>query len=409
MNNRCSSGYTPSSAGWRGLSLDGGSQQYRMGSRTYDPKTGSYTTADGFRSAPGAGAAALSADPLTRNSYTYVNGDPINLVDPTGHRQAPEIDTRCDANCQREVRRYEILYQTIRDQQQANHKGWFERHTGIHVDLGLDDLALAGKGAVNFGSGFVDSYTGIVGDVTFGHVEVPKVGPVFHGDGLEASYNVGQVTGVATQLVEGAAGVRAGVKALSKLPSAIREAGGVANFARNTVTKARTAVREVGGAIRAKIRPGVRSGAPEGTAGSGAGPWRPSTVDQGGAVAQTTNGSCVSACGEMLSEGRLSQSSLIDDFGTGGAPVPAHGIGLADMLGPEWTGTYFGSGEQALAAASRGPMGAALQAPGGIGHMVVSEPIGDAKFLIRDPWDGGGTYTVGSDWIERYVMAGVFR
>jgi len=28
---------------------------------------------------------ALGTDPLTTNRYTYVNGDPVNLIDPTGH------------------------------------------------------------------------------------------------------------------------------------------------------------------------------------------------------------------------------------------------------------------------------------------------------------------------------------
>lgn len=102
----------------------------------------------------------------------------------------------------------------------------------------------------------------------------------------------------------------------------------------------------------------------------------------------------------------MSQAPLIEKLG---APATEHGIGLAGQLGPEWTGNYFADGETAVAAAERGPMGAALQAPGGIGHMVVTEPLGDGSFLVRDPWDGGSTYNVGSDWIEQYVAAGVFR
>src|SRR5205823_8040816 len=32
---------------------------------------------------------SIQTDPLTRNTYTYVNGDPVNLTDPTGHFSLP--------------------------------------------------------------------------------------------------------------------------------------------------------------------------------------------------------------------------------------------------------------------------------------------------------------------------------
>jgi len=41
--------------------------------------------------------------------------------------------------------------------------------------------------------------------------------------------------------------------------------------------------------------------------------------------------------------------------------------------------------------------------------MVVTSPLGDGAFLVRDPWAGGSTYTVGSSWIEQFVAGGTFK
>lgn len=78
-----------------------------------------------------------------------------------------------------------------------------------------------------------------------------------------------------------------------------------------------------------------------------------------------------------------------------------------------WTGGYFGSGKDALAAAESGPMRAALLVGTNAGHMVVTNPLGYDRFLVLDPWvldpwDGGSAYEVGSQWIEHYVEGGTF-
>jgi RHS repeat-associated protein len=139
--------------------------------------------------------------------------------------------------------------------------------------------------------------------------------------------------------------------------------------------------------------------------GSGSGPWTEGlVVEPGGAVGQLTGGSCVAACGEMLSGGSRSQAQLIGALGEWSNPQA-----LAHELGEGWTGGYFASAGDAIAAASRGPMGATLQAGMGPGHMVVTSPIGNGRFLVRDPWYGGSTYEVGTDWISKYVSGGVFR
>jgi hypothetical protein len=126
--------------------------------------------------------------------------------------------------------------------------------------------------------------------------------------------------------------------------------------------------------------------------------------EAGGAVGQVTNGSCVAACGEMLSGGSITQRELISKIGEWSNPRA-----LAGALGKGWTGGYFGSGEDAVAAAESGPMGAALRVGTNAGHMVVTKPLGAGRFLVMDAWDGGSTYEVGSQWIERYVEGGIFR
>ena len=150
---------------------------------------------------------------------------------------------------------------------------------------------------------------------------------------------------------------------------------------------------------------GAGAEAAEAGLGAGSGPWAVGVASsEGGAVGQLTVGSCVSACGEMLSNGAVTQSKLLGQIGEWSNPAR-----LADALGNGWRGGYFGSGADALAAAERGPMGAALQAGTGPGHMVVTSPLGDGAFLVRDPWAGGSTYTVGSSWIEQFVAGGTFK
>jgi RHS repeat-associated protein len=58
---------------------------YQMGSRTYDPWHAGFLTPDSYRVDDSAKNLSIGTDPLTRNTYSYVNGDPVNLADPDGH------------------------------------------------------------------------------------------------------------------------------------------------------------------------------------------------------------------------------------------------------------------------------------------------------------------------------------
>jgi RHS repeat-associated protein len=142
-----------------------------------------------------------------------------------------------------------------------------------------------------------------------------------------------------------------------------------------------------------------------GGVGGGSGPWMDevTNIRKGGALAQTQPGSCVSACGQMLSGGARTEGELLARMGQWADPMK-----LADELGNGWHGGYFSSGADALRAANRGPMGAVLQSPmqrGG--HMVVLSPT-ERGFLVQDPLPGI-TYNVSSDWVQKYVGGGIWK
>jgi len=81
----CAEGSTPNSYFYKGARLDQSTGDFELGSRTYDPGKGAFLTPDTARTAQSRGVLSVGTDPLTENRYSYVNGDPVNLVDPEGH------------------------------------------------------------------------------------------------------------------------------------------------------------------------------------------------------------------------------------------------------------------------------------------------------------------------------------
>ena len=111
-NDVCASGSRAASTGntygYRGQSRDGSTGKYQMGARTYDPTTGAFTAPDAYRISDSQTDTSVGTDPLTANTYSYVNGNPLNLVDPSGHF------AECLRGCSAETRKF--LTKTVRDQ-----------------------------------------------------------------------------------------------------------------------------------------------------------------------------------------------------------------------------------------------------------------------------------------------------
>jgi RHS repeat-associated protein/uncharacterized repeat protein (TIGR01451 family) len=97
--NPCDAGSTINDHFYRGQRLDPVTGSYQLGSRTYQPSKASFLNPDTYRTAPSDKDLSVQADPLTQNRYSYVNGDPVNLVDPDGHKLCRPNDPSdfCDA------------------------------------------------------------------------------------------------------------------------------------------------------------------------------------------------------------------------------------------------------------------------------------------------------------------------
>jgi RHS repeat-associated protein len=74
---------------YRDTRRDGSNGTYQWGSRTYDPAAASWMSPDVTRGPAPVTDLSIGVDPLTQNRYSYVNGDPINAADPSGHEPCP--------------------------------------------------------------------------------------------------------------------------------------------------------------------------------------------------------------------------------------------------------------------------------------------------------------------------------
>jgi len=88
---------TPADVFYTGQRRDTGTGNYQLGSRTYDPGKAAFLTPDTYRDQQPQTDLAIGTDPLTQNRYTYVNGDPVNLSDPSGHEPSPNGGTNPNA------------------------------------------------------------------------------------------------------------------------------------------------------------------------------------------------------------------------------------------------------------------------------------------------------------------------
>jgi hypothetical protein len=140
------------------------------------------------------------------------------------------------------------------------------------------------------------------------------------------------------------------------------------------------------------------------TAGAGGG-WPTIGETPGGAVGQITPLSCVAACAEMVSDGDLLQSELVST-----KEMPWSLSGLAAELqekqpGEGWQFSSPDPGVPALLQQLGKQSVGVADLKSGMPHAVVVEGLDAAgNIVIRDPWDGGSTYTMATQDFENNFM-----
>ena len=84
-SNHCEAGSMFGDQLYQNQRVDGSSGDYQLGSRTYDPSKNSFLSPDHFQTGTSAQDLSIQVDPVTENTYTFVDGDPVNRIDLSGH------------------------------------------------------------------------------------------------------------------------------------------------------------------------------------------------------------------------------------------------------------------------------------------------------------------------------------
>ncbi|MFY2560891.1 RHS repeat-associated core domain-containing protein [Corallococcus terminator] len=383
-----------------------------MKGRMYDPKLGRFLSPDPVVQAP------LFGQSLNR--YSYVLNNPLSFTDPTGFEAEDAwgpVIARFDFDD-------DTIIANSETQVWPAESGLVIYAESSVFEPGEYEILISGSGTGGkSAAGTADPNGSRVSGVEAGAYGVAGL-IAGAGMGVGAAYALGAIAAICVPCaVVGGLGMAAvgayqlvngGAKALWDSGERIYNGQGTASdyfgvgavvggVASGRLAKPAFAMGQAhGGRAANAVMSAARA---RGRVGGGSGPWADEAMDvqPGGAVSQSRPGSCVSACGEMLTGGAKSEAAFLAELGEWSTPEA-----LAESLGGGWQGGWFGGGADAMAAAGRGPMGAVLWSPGGrSGHMVVIESV-KGGFLVRDPLPGV-TYRVTSSWMDKFVAAGVWR
>ncbi len=134
--------------GYRYSQRDATSGDYTFGTRTYDPGKAAFATPDAFNPGSTGLDVAIGSDPLTADRYAYVNGDPVNRIDPTGHLFTTGIDSMdaqgsCGAACNPldpDAFHAALQQQKNRDQNNANFRA--DAKAGVQREIDTEEATL---------------------------------------------------------------------------------------------------------------------------------------------------------------------------------------------------------------------------------------------------------------------------
>lgn len=235
--------------------LDESTGDYQLGSRTYVPLTASFLEPDTYRIGTAAVTLSVTTDPLTRNRYGYVNGDPVNNFDPSGHVAEGGDNGGCggsgEAACQ-------AVYAPAVARHHTSSPNFFQsignawnaaaQVRNIRPDAGgaQDNLIALSK---HMDSGWKDRYKGAIqgaGDWTGG-----ETADLSSGDPYRVMRGTSGAVMFAAYLVPGAGGGAAAVEDLGRvaLSEAVDHAPQIENILKDAAPEAKNALEGGGTTI----------------------------------------------------------------------------------------------------------------------------------------------------------------
>ena len=382
---------------YTGKERDEESGLYYHGARYYAPWLGKWVSCDPTGIANGA------------NIYVYVSNCPIGFLDPNGKaKDYPSwrqmlAKSRIDAAEMHVAKttfgtpEYSSAFRqytaSLKSMQEANETRDLHRNVGFPIAINLTMIAAAGPVAAE----------SIVVRASFAFLSGFEIGETIQGQTVSLNpSSFGK-----TESLKGSDRIWHGVGAVSGVVASV---AGEIQIARSKAILPKAKEQRVGGK---KSRTTIGGNPLEGTHVSPSeysGPWvtEANEVTRGGAVRQSREGSCVSAVGEMLTEGRVTEKQLLTELGEWSNPESLAKELNKKTAPSEWTGGGFPTEEDALRAAQRGPFGAELRVGPKLGHMVYIEPLESGGFGVHDP-EPGICYQVDEAWIRKYVSGGVWK